>query len=79
MKKTEFTHKGWFGVCPVYYADLAGPAPMVAPRHWVLTPLLWGSEAMFAFCFALQGLVDPLSEPAWPLRVTGKLKEPKFL
>lgn len=79
MKKTEFTHKGWFGICPVFYAELSGPAPIVAPRGILLAPFLWFSEACFALCFAVQSVLDPCSEPAWPLRVTGKLEKPRLL
>lgn len=37
MKLTRtFTHRAWFGVCPVYMGDIDSQAPHVHPRHWSL-------------------------------------------
>lgn len=71
-----FTDKGWFGICPVYFAGLDTPAPVVDPRHWLLAPLMWVSEAMFSLAFAVGSACQPGYEPEWPLRVTGELDPP---
>lgn len=68
-----FTHKGWFGICPVYLADLESDAPLIDPRHWVLAPLMWASEVMYAVVFHVRGFMDPEFEPVWPIRITGEL------
>lgn len=40
-----FTHKGWFGLCPVYIANLHSEGPDVAPRFpctgWLITLSAW--------------------------------------
>lgn len=74
--RVEFSHKGWFGVCPVLLADIDGDAPVVHPRHVLLAPLFWLSEAIFAAVFLLAAAVRPQWEPAWPLHVTGELPRP---
>lgn len=72
----KFTHKGWFGLCPVYFADLESEAPHVHPRHWIFTPLMMLSEVFFSVAFWCAGFINPDFEPAWALRVTGALEEP---
>ncbi|MBE2242453.1 MAG: hypothetical protein IAE86_06845 [Burkholderiaceae bacterium] len=69
------THKGWFGVCPVYLADLDSDAPLVVERHWALVPLMLLSEACFGALFVLGSLFAGF-EPAWPISVTGELDTP---
>lgn len=74
---TLLTHKGWFGICPVYIGDLESDAPFIDPRHWTLMPLLDLSELMFDVCFWLKEMTDPGVDQPWPIRVTGRLDEPK--
>jgi hypothetical protein len=69
------THKGWFGVCPVYLGDLDGPAPLVDPRSPLLIPLFLLSEAMFALCFTALAAAGR-ENPGWALKITGKLSRP---
>lgn len=69
-----YTHKGWFGCCPVYFAGLETDAPLVEARHWIYTPLLIFSETFYDFYFAVASMLDPDFEPMWPLTVTGELK-----
>lgn len=80
MKVTyRCTHKGWFGICPVYLADLHTQEPFVEERHGSLAWLLAISEIVYSICFLVMELMDPLAEPAWPLRITGKLAVPKVI
>lgn len=72
------THKGWFGICPVYFGNLHSEAPLIVERHWSLLPLMLLSEAMFGLVF-LVGSFFTGFEPTWPLRVTGELKQPKAI
>lgn len=69
------THKGWFGLCPVYFAELDSAAPRVVERHWSLAPLMVLSEILFTACFTVCCWVDPTFEPQWPLRVTGEIEK----
>lgn len=74
----QLTHKGWFGICPVYLANLDSAAPLVVERHWVLLPLMLLSECCFGLVFVLGSFLAGF-EPAWPLRVTGELAPPKLI
>lgn len=69
-----YSHKGWFGMCPVYVGDVQSNAPDVIARHPLLEPLLhfcvWLQEVSIATC----SLVNPHWEPVWAIRITGKLK-----
>lgn len=77
MDYSIFTHKGWFGFCPVYFAHLESDAPYVHPRHWMLEPIMIVNEWLFGAMFFLATLVNSEFEPQWPLRVTGSLQNPK--
>lgn len=71
----KVTHRGWFGLCPVYFGELEGPAPLILERHWLLTPLMVVSEAFFTLSFFVLSILGRPAE-GWPLRVTGELDEP---
>lgn len=76
MKKTiTYTHRGWFGVCPVHVGGLGTSAPDIDPRHFLLEPLFWVSEFVFSLCFIAEDLLG-LPSHGWPVRMTGKLAEP---
>ena len=70
------THRGFFGVCPVYLGDLDGPAPLVVPRRAWLDPLLDLSAGAFAAINWLGTQCNPLWAPRWPVVVTGRLPAP---
>ena len=65
--KIQLTHKGWFGVCPVYFGLLDSPAPVVVERHRLLLPLMMISEFVFGLVMLM------FDDPKWPLMVTGEL------
>ncbi|HEX7687364.1 MAG TPA: hypothetical protein VF453_06645 [Burkholderiaceae bacterium] len=69
------THKGWFGVCPVYLGDLDTEAPLIDPRSPLLIPLFLLSEAMFGLCFTVLAAAGR-ENPGWALKITGKLRRP---
>ena len=73
--KVRFTHKGWFGVCPVHIADPDSKEPTVAPRHWTLTPLMWLSEGLFSLVFGVLEMMGQ-SHSGWPIAVGGELAVP---
>lgn len=77
MKKITYTltHKGWFGFCPVYYANpYRDPEPFVIERHRALFPVFWLSEIMLELIMFSMG--D--NNPGWPLRITGKIEPRTF-
>lgn len=73
MEEVEFTHKGWFGICLIYIAELESDEPVIVERHWLFGPLFYASELLYDVCFFLHGMMDPEFEPYFPLRVTGEL------
>lgn len=74
--KTTLTHKGWFGICPVYFADLDSEGPFVEPRHLLLLPLFYFSEFMFRIAFWCSEKMNPDFEAQFPLKVTGRVYPP---
>ena len=75
-KSIIYTHKGWFGLCPIYLAEIDSPAPYCDPRHWSLAWLMTVSDAIYSLCFWLGSYLNPDYVPAWPLLVSGVLKTP---
>lgn len=74
MTPQNLTHKGWFGICPVYFGGLDTEGPIVVERHWSFLPLMMLSEWMYSLCFAAMEFIDPSFEPSWPLRITGEIR-----
>lgn len=71
-----YTHKGWFGICPVYFSRPESDAPGIDPRHWAFIPLMLTSELLFGLWFTFRGLVSDNYEPQWPMVITGELATP---
>lgn len=78
-RNVVLTHEGWLGLCPVYVAGPDSACPEVHERHWVFAPLMWISLSLFGLLFVLAQLIDPLYEPEWPLKLTGKLPQPRTI
>lgn len=79
MKQTiEFTHYGYFGICPVMFADLESGAPHIEPR-FKLGWLMDISESLIGLYFNFRINRDPGYEPMFPLLVKGEFKTPKIL
>lgn len=72
-----FTHKGWFGFCPVYLAGVESGEPMIHERHKLLLPVMILSEGFFGAFFFARSLLQPSYEPQWPIWITGELNPPK--
>lgn len=67
MSEITWTHKGWFGFCPIYLAEVESDGPIVDHRHWSLLPLMWLSElAVFPFV-SVSGM--------FPFFITGEVKK----
>ena len=68
------THRGWFGICPVYLGDIDSPGPLVVARLWILEPLLTLSTWAFGVVIFFKTLADPDFEAGFPIRVTGEIR-----
>lgn len=73
----QFTHKGWFLLCPIYIADLDTDAPFIHPRHWSLMAWMLVNEALLATFLFVRSMMDPDYEPLFPIKVTGELPCPR--
>lgn len=71
----KFTHKGWFGFCPVYFSNLDSVSPFVHERHWIFTPIMILNELIFGFMFFVLTSINREYIPEWPLRVTGEIDD----
>lgn len=73
LYKSDYTHKGWFGICPIYLRNPDSDCPTVAPRwNWVV-PLFVVSEWWQGAAIWLCTVVNPDYEPRWKIRITGEL------
>lgn len=76
IEKVEFTHYGWFGICPVIYADLETEQPRVEPRWDILAFLFIASEFMQHKYMEVRSRLDSDCEPNFVLSVSGEFKSP---
>lgn len=69
----KYTHRGWFGFCPIYIGGIHTDCPDVKARRPWLEKLLflniWLQETSIAFC----SMVDPGWEPTWKIRITSEV------
>lgn len=68
METPQFTHKGWFGLCPVYIAETYTECPHLEPRYPFTEWLLDISE----FMFNVMGAMNPHDEGYFPIKITGE-------
>lgn len=68
-----YTHKGWFGLCPVFVGNIDGEFFDLDPRHWIFDPLFWLSGLLFDLLF----FVTFQPEAEWPVLLTGELDSPR--
>lgn len=72
MDEITYTHKGWFGLCPVYISEPHSDEPSIEPRYlctdWLLALSAWIWSWDFSF---VEG-----DDKALPIRVTGELEDP---
>lgn len=69
-----YTHKGWFGFCPIYLAAPESNCPDIVERHWSLAWLLDLNVALQQAAMVVCSVMAPDWEPTWKIRVTGRLK-----
>lgn len=70
---TGYTHKGWFGICPVYLGNLGSDIVKVAPRWEAVVPLFVISEWFQGAAIYVCTLFYPEYVPTWKFRVTEEL------
>lgn len=62
MDEITYTHKGWFGLCPVYVSEPGWENEAIEARYpwtdWLIDLSAWACGN------------------GWPLRVTGELEDP---
>lgn len=68
----KYSHKGWFGFCPVYVNAPYSGCPSVCPRWPWLMPLMHLNVFIQRTAIGFCSLMDPTWEPGWKLRLTGK-------
>lgn len=73
----RLTHKGWFGICPVYIGGLESGVPALFERSTLFVPLFDVSEFLFGICVAVLQWFKPEYEPAFPIYITGELNDEK--
>ena len=71
----EFTHKGWFGICPVYMRNDPDTEDCMeaVERSLIFYPLFWLSGEVYILIIMLKTDADPDYEPSFPFLVTGEL------
>ncbi len=74
--KVTLTHKGWFGICPVYFDDPYSDQPFIHPRQDWMEFLFDISEHFFGAIHWCQELVDPYADLWYPITITGELDPP---
>lgn len=74
LRNEGYTHKGWFGICPVYLGNLDQEyCVKVAPRWWFVVPLFVVSEWWQGAIIYVRTWAYPEYEPSWEFEVTGEL------
>jgi hypothetical protein len=70
--EADFTHKGWFFMCPIYLNADDGEGMSVAAR-WECLEWWFTVNAFICDCvnYLLES-INPEYEPHFPFRVTGK-------
>ncbi len=70
----EFTHKGWFYLCPIYLSpDCEKMTPVIA-RHPLFDGWFRLNEAIYKLFSIQMLLMDPYGQPKTVFRVTGFAK-----
>lgn len=75
MEKVEFTHYGWFGLCPVILANIDTDCPTIEARWAFLDWFFTFSEFLQNTYIDLRTKIDAGYEPYFSITVSGKFKE----
>lgn len=78
--RIELTHKGWFGIAPVYYADTFSETPFITARHGIFEWALDFSHWLFDRIADMCEWMNPDYEfDGYPMTITGELKPGTFV
>lgn len=69
----DYTHIGWFGICPVYVGKLETDTPLLTERNWIPEWYFWLSEGMFGMYSFVMLSLDPSYEPVYAVTITGEI------
>lgn len=73
MTEIKLTHKGMYGICPIY---LSIDGICVEERSRLFTPLFWLMDFFFFGFYAPMYAVKYGETPSFCYKITGELKEP---
>lgn len=78
MNCVTYTHKGWFGICPIYIGNFqkVNDIPDIDYRHWIFQPLMLVSGFTIDSYHFIMSMIDDLHEPMYTMYITGKLNQP---
>lgn len=76
IEKVEFTHYGWFGICPAIFAELDSEAPFIEPRWSFLNKWMDFNELIIGFFINLKTRIDVDYEPSFSIVISGEFKNP---
>ena len=68
----KYSHRGWFGFCPIYVNNPHGKCPDVCPRHPWLMPLMRLNIEIQRLAVGACMMMNPDWEPVWKIKLTGK-------
>jgi len=68
----KYSHKGWFGFCPIYVNNPYSNCPDVCPRRPWLMPLMRLNIEIQRLAVGVCMMMDPYWSPVWKVRLTGK-------
>lgn len=69
----NYTHKGWFFLCPVYLNPDEGEGMAVDARRPWLDWWFSVNELIFGLTVCIMTAINPEYEPMFPFRVTGEI------
>ena len=72
---SKYTHRGWFGICPILIGNLHTECPCVQPINRWVVPLFWVSEKGQGAFIWLRTYLNPHYVPEWKLIVTRALND----
>jgi hypothetical protein len=67
----KYSHRGWFGFCPVYVDKPWSESPTVCPRHPVLIPLMRLNVFIQRMAISACLIMNPEWTPTWKIKLTG--------
>lgn len=78
VETVSFTHKAFFGFCPILMSDIDDIAPIIEPRWSFLNPLLILNEVIADVMIRVQSKRDPSYEPKFPVWGVKQMRKPIY-